>query len=218
MHVDERIADYSITVCQTVADSSSMKLQAVAGRVNRQRNDGEGEAGGADTMLPHGVNELECLVRTRTFDVAGDDGVVGDSVPLGHSVEHRSRVLHEARAEERRQKNVVGEDVGLGGGGRVTQERNGGRGSAEAGVGGGEAVGEVWGAEEGAGAAEEAGMEAGRGGAGGAASEERGGDPWSEEWGFGRGGGHQRHGGDDARRSAAFAMGCAFVLISLSDS
>jgi hypothetical protein len=197
IHINERIAYYGIKVCQTMSDSSGVELLAMAGIANRRRDNGEGEARWPDAALPHGAEETESLVRKRRGSVAREHGVVGDHVPLDHPVEQPARVVEEAGAEERGEEDVVGEHVGPGGGG--AQERDGGRGGAEAGVGGGEAVGEVRGAEEGAGAAEEAGVERRGGGAGGAAGEKRGGGPWGEGCSIGRGRGHRRR-GSPARR------------------
>lgn len=185
IHINKRIAYDGITVCQAVADSSSVKLSAAADRANRRRHYGEGEGGWPDATLPHGVEETERLIRKRAGDVAGEHGVVGDRVPVRHPVEQPARVLQEAGAEERRQEDVVREHVRLGGG--SAQDCDGGRCGAEAGVCGAEAVGEVRGAEEGAGAAEEAGVQRRRSDAGSAAGEERGGDARSEERSVGRG-------------------------------
>lgn len=101
----------------------------------------------------------------------------------------------------------MGEAVG---GGGMAEQRDSGRGSAEAGVGGGEAVGEEGGAEE-AGGPEEAGVEGGGGCEGGAASEERGEGSGgrSGRWRLGLGVGGAWHGG--AR--IAIAVSGQFCLV-----
>jgi hypothetical protein len=107
IHINKRIAYYNITVCQAVADSSSVKLLAAANRANCRRYYGEGEGSWPNVTLVHGAEEMERLVRKRAGDVAGEHGVVGDRVPLGHPVEQPSRILQEAGADESRQEDVV---------------------------------------------------------------------------------------------------------------
>jgi len=42
IHINERIADYSVKVCQVMSDGGGMNLLAVAGGGNRRRDYGEG--------------------------------------------------------------------------------------------------------------------------------------------------------------------------------